>query len=318
MRRLLLLLLPLADILLLPLVYPAALLLKNIRKAGVHRMPLARRALLQVGMFPIRDHYYDPQFDFRAPHAPFDAPRDLPAVDLAHQRQLDWLAGMTYAAELSDIPREKPATLGFHFNNRSFEGGDAEIWYQTIRMLKPRRIIEIGSGNSTLMAMRALAANRAEDAAYTCRHICIEPYEMGWLEQSGVEVLRQKVEEVDLAFFAQLEAGDILFIDSSHIIRPQGDVLFEYLEVLPRLKSGVVVHVHDIFTPRNYPEDWLAGEVRLWNEQYLLEAFLCDNREWEVLAALNFLFHESRPQLTAAAPYLDPAVEPRSFYMRRR
>ena len=74
---------------------------------------------------------------------------------------------------------------------------------------------------------------------------------------------------------------DILFIGSSHVIRPQGDVLFEYLELLPTLKRGVIVHVHDIFSPRDYPQSWLLDEVRLWNEQYLLEAFLTDNEHWK-------------------------------------
>lgn len=96
---------------------------------------------------------------------------------------------------------------------------------------------------------------------------------MTWLEEVGVSVVRKKVEEVELSFFSRLQGNDILFIDSSHIICPQGDVLFEYLELLPSLNKGVIVHVHDIFSPKNYLKQWLQDEIWFWNEQYLLEAF---------------------------------------------
>ena len=121
-----------------------------------------------------------------------------------------------------------------------------------------------------------------------------------------------------MAVFSQLEANDILFIDSSHIIRPQGDVLFEYLELLPTLASGVTVHMHDIFSPRNYPAEWLKEEVRFWNEQYLLEAFLAHNADWEIVAALNYLQHAHPAKLKTVCPYLEGSGQPGSFYMRRR
>ena len=140
------------------------------------------------------------------------------------------------------------------------------------------------------MAREALAQNLREDASYNCRHICIEPYEMDWLDGvSGIEVLCQKIEQMDNQLLLELEKDDILFIDSSHVIRPQGDVLCEYLEILPILKPGVMVHIHDIFTPRDYLDHWLIDEVKLWNEQYLLEAFLSCNSQFEIIAALNFL-----------------------------
>ena len=140
-----------------------------------------------------------------------------------------------------------PIALSFYLKNGAFESGDAEYWYQIIRTIKPARIFEVGSGHSTLMAINAINKNHEEDSTYRCKHVCIEPYEMPWLESSDVSVIRKKVEEVELSFFSQLQEGDILFIDSSHIIRPQGDVLFECLELLPSLNTGVVVHVHDIF-----------------------------------------------------------------------
>lgn len=158
-----------------------------------------------------------------------------------------------------------------------------------IRRTRPSRILEIGSGNSTLMMLEALRANNAENAAFSCKLTCVEPYEKPWLEDLGVELIRTPVEQLGLDVLLQLGKGDILFIDSSHMIRPQGDMLFEYLEVLPRLAPGVFVRIHDIFTPQDYPAIWIKNEVRFWNELYLVEAFLSHNADFEIVAALNML-----------------------------
>ena len=140
---------------------------------------------------------------------------------------------------------------------------------------------------------------------------------MPWLEKTGVSVIRQRIEDIDLTFFKELEEDDVLFIDSSHIIRPQGDVLFEYLELLLTLNRGVIVHVHDIFSPKNYPSLWLQEQVRFWNEQYLLEAFLSHNTDWEIIGALNYLHHNHYEALKVAAPFLTPDREPGSFYIQK-
>ncbi len=140
---------------------------------------------------------------------------------------------------------------------------------------------------------------------------------MPWLEKTEVTVIREKVENVDISFFSELGEGDILFIDSSHIIRPEGDVLFEYLQLLPTLKKGVIVHVHDIFSPRNYPEVWLRDDVRFWNEQYLLEAFLTHNASWDVIGSLNYLHHNHYEELKKVCPFLTQDREPGSFYLQK-
>ena len=298
-----------------PLVYPVAWLLKIIRKVGVQRLPLCKNALMSVGVFPLRDHYYEPQFDNRNPRQDFSQDRNLPGIDWNIQGQLKMLETFTFSEELLGLPQAKQDPLEFHFNNGSFESGDAEYWYQVIRAIKPKRIFEVGSGNSTLIAVKAINKNHEEDPSYRCEHICIEPYEMPWLEKTGISVIRKKIEEVDLSLFSQLQANDILFIDSSHIIRPQGDVLFEYLELLPSLNQGVIVHIHDIFSPKNYLKEWLIEDVRFWNEQYLLEAFLSHNSTWSIIGALNFLHHNHYEQLERIAPFLSPEREPGSFYI---
>lgn len=309
--------LSMVDWLLVPCVWAAASLLKAVRKIGIRHLPRSRATLMRVGIYPLRRHYYEPQFDHRTPRRPYSAERPLPAINWNVQGQLRWLAQFRHANELVDLPMAPTAGAPFHFNNDAFMSGDAEVWYQLVRATKPKRIFEVGSGHSTRLAMLAIERNRAENPGYACRHVCIEPYEMPWLENTGVEVVRKRVEDLPVAFFAELAAGDILFIDSSHVIRPQGDVLFEYLELLPTLASGVVVHVHDIFSPRDYPESWLVSQVKFWNEQYLLEAFLSENDAWRIVGALNFLHHAHYESLKAVAPRLEPGREPGSFYLHR-
>jgi hypothetical protein len=310
--------LPLLDVMLAPLVYPAGLLLKSVRKAGVHKLPLCKSALMRVGVFPIYNHYYEPQFDNRNPKPDFSHERNLPGIDWNILGQLNMLRSFTFSQELYRLPKARcPDPMEFYLSNGAFESGDAEYWYQMIRSIKPKRIFEVGSGNSTLMAVKAIRKNHEQDSSYTCEHVCFEPYEMPWLEKVGVTVIRKKVEEMETSFFSQLQANDILFIDSSHIIRPQGDVLFEYLELLPSLNKGVIVHVHDIFSPRNYPKGLLIDQVRFWNEQYLLEAFLSHNGSWSVIGALNFLRHNYYEDFASVAPFLSSDREPGSFYIQK-
>jgi hypothetical protein len=305
------------DVLLAVLVYPAAFLLGTIRRVGVRSMPHCKRALLRVGVFPIVKHYYEPLFDARALPRPLSEPRALPGLDLNVPGQLALLDAFDFNEEMPTALFEPAGDAAFRFGNGAFESGDAEFLYNLVRLRKPRRIVEIGSGSSTLVAIRANRMNQSDALAEPCRHICIEPYEMPWLESTGVTVVRQRVEDVDRTIFAELEAGDLLFIDSSHVIRPQGDVLFEYLELLPSLASGVLVHVHDIFTPRDYPASWIVDEVKFWNEQYLLEAFLISNDSWRVLAALNYLHHDHHEALAAKCPFLTEDSMPGSFYIQK-
>jgi predicted O-methyltransferase YrrM len=302
---------PIGDVLLAPFVLAAALLLKMVRRVGVYRMRLGRAILRGVGVFPIRDHYYEPLFDPRHLRRPLSEDRALPGIDLNAAEQLTLLERHRFQDELHALPRARRSGFEYWYDNPNFGPGDAEILYGLIRLHRPATIIEIGSGMSTLMAANAVRANRAEDGAYACRQLCIEPYEMAWLEElPGVEVVRRRLEDLDDGLFRALGPGDMLFIDSSHVIRPQGDVLREFLEVLPVLKPGVLVHVHDIFTPRDYPEEWLVDQVRLWNEQYLVEAFLSHNRDFRIVAAVNWLSRHHRDRLAAKCPVFAEGLAP--------
>jgi predicted O-methyltransferase YrrM len=319
-KKVLLSVLPIADLILAPLVFLAGYLLKGVRRAGVERMPLSKMALLQVGVFPIRNHYYEPLFDARGLTRPLDEDRALPGIDWNLQEQLELLHSLSFNEELRRlaVPQGAEPSIFQSGAAANFESGDAEFLYNFIRKKKPARVFEIGSGKSTRIAAAAIKRNRDEAPGYRCKHVCIEPYEAPWLEQTGATVIRRRVEEVGSGLFGELSRGDLLFIDSSHVLRPQGDVVFEYLELLPSLKPGVVVHMHDIFSPKDYPREWVVDQVRFWNEQYVLEAFLTCNRDWKVVAALNLLHHHHFEKLQGVCPFLTPDREPGSFYMEKK
>ena len=316
-----LILFKLLDIICLPLTILTGLWLKLLTTVGLHKTSVGKNTLLFFGILPIRDHYYQPLINPKKHlRTSLRAERFLPGIAMNTAMQLEILKSFDFNSELAIFPVNSQGDQNvFYYNNGSFEAGDAEYLYNIIRLFKPSQVIEIGSGNSTLIAVKALEKNKELDIHYKSKHICIEPFEQPWLKSLPVQVERRKVEEMDLSLFQSLTANDVLFIDSSHIIRPQGDVLFEYLEILPTLNTGVLVHIHDIFTPRDYPDSWILEEHRLWNEQYLLEAFLTLNQSFEILGAVNFLSHQYSKELSSKCPIFasQQNKEPGSFWMRK-
>jgi hypothetical protein len=297
---------------------PAALVLLAYRRLGSQNLPWTTNLLKKIGLFPIRNHYYEPLFDHSQLRDPLSDDRNLPGINLNVEGQVDLLRRLTYTSELIQLRLNEKSLnrLPSYLENGSFGAGDAEFLYQFLRATKPHRVIEIGSGYSTRIANMALQRNLLESGIEST-HTCIEPYEMKWLESLvGTDVIRKRVENCDLDWSKELGPGDLLFVDSSHIIRPQGDVLKEYLEILPQLASGVYVHVHDIFTPKDYPHGWIVERVRFWNEQYLLEAILSKSNRYEVVGALNYLKHHHFEELKNVCPYLTLDREPGSIYIK--
>ncbi len=263
-------------------------------------------------------HFYQPIPDTQSlPETLWDRPSALVGIDMNDAMQLDLLRNHfpKLRREYDEFPVEPTGEPGrFHFNNGLFDGTDALVAYCMIRHFKPRLIIEVGSGFSSLVAAEAIAKNKNSAL------ICIEPYPPDFLRQGfpGLHsLIEKKVEEIDIGFFSQLESGDILFVDSSHTVKIGGDVNYLFLEVLPRLKPGVIVHVHDIFLPFDYRRDWVMDELRFWTEQYLLQAFLTFNSEFEVLMANSYLNRDHQEDLKATFPNL-ASWRGGSFWMRRR
>ena len=273
----------------------------------------------QHGFHVTPAHFYQPIPELRTLRPSlWEKPSDAVGIDFREAAQLALLRELgAYTHELDDVPFEAPKrpearstdAPRYYFDNGAFGGTDAHVLYAMVRHLRPRQVLEVGSGWSTLVTERALAAN----GSGTLR--CIEPYPPPWLRGS-FELIRARAEDAGLAPFAELAANDILFIDSSHVVKIGSDVNFLFLEVLPRLASGVVVHVHDILLPYEMRKSWVLDEHRFWNEQYLLQAFLAFNREFEVLLGNSFLEHRHLDALKAAFPR-SPWWGGVSFWMRR-
>jgi predicted O-methyltransferase YrrM len=300
---------PIADLVMTPITFIAATAFKKMRENNFRDFPRNKKLLFKKGVFPILDHYYEPMFNTKHLQYSLRDDRELNSLDMNAEQQLELLNQFRYNDELLAIPMEKTAKHEYHYNNGSFLSGDSEYLYNMIRHLKPANIIEIGSGFSTLMALKAIEKNKSENATYNSNMMCVEPYEMAWLEKTDAVVIRKKVEDIEMSFFEKLEANDILFIDSSHIIRPQGDVLFIYLRILPVIKPGVYIHIHDIFTPKDYLDEWIYKNIRLWNEQYLVEAFLSYNEHFKITGALNFLRHNYYNEFSSKCPILKKHIE---------
>jgi Methyltransferase domain len=305
------------DILLSPLTLLAVVWFRIARYWGIKNLYLTKKIFLKLGMFPIVDHYYEPLFDYRKVLSSHD--KIGSSLSLDAKKQMIFLKQLNYADELGMIPDHSESATEYYYRNGSFGSGDADLYYSIVRQTKPNKILEVGSGFSTRVALKAVQKNKEKNADYCCLITCIEPYEMPWLEELDVKLIRKKVEEIDLTIFNLLDENDILFIDSSHMIRPGGDVLFLILRILPKLKKGVLIHFHDIFTPAEYPIGWLKDEFRMWNEQYLLEALLLNNNSFEVIAALNFLNKNYRREVANIFPALAKEVErePGSFWIRK-
>lgn len=188
---------------------------------------------------------------------------------------------------------------------RMYGDMDAVVLYAMLRELKPARVVELGSGVSTDIIREAIGRP----------HRVFDPYAN---DRTGLEVARVSAVDVPLSVFRELEAGDVLFVDTSHTVKTGGDVTRIVLDVLPVLASGVVVHVHDVFLPFEYPRAWAEEQQLYWAEQYLLQAFLIGNREWEVLLGCAAV-QDAYPELVARhAPGHGPDARPGAFWMRRR
>lgn len=283
---------------------------------------------LKQGFLPMRVHYYSPVPDLQdlAQRQVWQIKSDLPGLDFRIEQQVEFLRslGAQYGDECNwpSTPTGNPQE--FYTENNSFSFGCAASLHSVLRYYKSRRVFEIGSGNSSLVFSAALRRNLAD--GYPCEYTIIDPYPAPLVKNelpSLTNIIPERVELVDISLFKSLGEGDILFIDSGHTVRTGGDVKFLFLDVLPRLAPGVVVHIHDINLPYEYPEVYFTnpGFRMFWTEAYLLQAFLAFNSEFEVLLALNYLMNDKKDEFCRAFPYYDPALHKAisgSFWMRRK
>ena len=250
----------------------------------------------------------------------WEQPAPMPGVTIDSRVHLEYVRSVLspYFAEFQP-PLDRPHGEGeFYLDNGYYGPGDAELLYAMIRHHKPRRLLELGAGFSTLVSARACAVNAGEGRPVEFVSVDPEPrIRLGAATPGLTRLERRSAAAVPLEQFLELEGGDMLFVDTSHTVKLGSEVNFLVLQVLPRLRAGVLVHFHDIFLPYEYPRAWFVRGQSL-AEQYLLHAFLCGNRSYEVLMAAHALARRHRKELTLLIPSL-PAVHygPAAFWIRR-
>ncbi len=216
-----------------------------------------------------------------------------------------------------DFPLEAASELQYYYANDQFSCLDAEVLFCLLRHVKPKTVIEVGSGFSTLVISEV---NR-RFLNGKLNLWCIEPFPRHFLlnDQSGViGVIAKPVQAISPLFFKSLGSGDVLFIDCSHVSKTGSDVNYLLFEVIPRLETGVYIHIHDIFLPDEYPRVWAIDEGRNWNEQYLIRAFLQFNASFEVIWASHLMASRCTEQILNVFPRVARLGAGGSLWLRKR
>jgi hypothetical protein len=199
-----------------------------------------------------------------------------------------------------------------------YGGLDAEVLYAMVRRLRPARVVEIGAGWSSLVVADAAARNAAEGAPVEHRVYDPQPSPLLANLDADVAVTACEAQAIAPEVFAALGAGDVLFVDTTHAVKPGGDVVRLLLEVVPALAPGVVVHVHDFFRPFEYPRELVEFWGAYWQEHYLLQGFLAFNDAFEVLLANHALARLHHERVRAVVPSLEPAMMPSALWLQRK
>ncbi|MGB8257397.1 MAG: class I SAM-dependent methyltransferase [Pseudonocardiaceae bacterium] len=249
-------------------------------------------------------HYYSPISSAEDVDRALSWPAEAPGIDLRADAQTMLMR------ELDLSPPTGPRWTASESNNM-YGPADSTIYAAILRKFRPHVVIEVGSGYSTAVLLDTAAACEFETEV-----TCIEPYpkrlESVLDPADEVRLLGQPVQEVPITYFKSLRAGDILFIDSTHVAKVGSDVCWIFLRIFPLLSPGVLVHIHDIFWPFTYPEAWLR-EGRDWNECYLLNSLLIDTSRWEIVLFSSWFWKNC----TDLVPFNLRNDQPGSIWIRR-
>jgi predicted O-methyltransferase YrrM len=245
-----------------------------------------------------------------------------PGIDWNLQEQLALLEQLTpHRAEMLSLPDFSAVTQDGY--GPGYGEVEALLLYLTLRHFKPSRVVEVGSGVSTFYTLNALDTNRKQDNV-TSKLTCIEPYPNDKLRslvsERNVGLLACQVQDAGFEIFESLSANDLLFIDSSHVSKKDSDVDFLFLEVLPRLRKDVLIHIHDISLPMPAlpREHFLFDTYLFWNENALVRAFLTFNTAFRIVMCQSYLHHHKPEALKALVPTYNPQTHfPTSLWLRR-
>ncbi len=254
----------------------------------------------RLGFHLVAHHYYEPIPDVRHIHNHLKTPHFLDGIDYRLDEACELLRTFEqYKNEYAALPPTSAGMYGY---------ADSMCLYSMIRHFKPKRVVEVGSGESSGVLAAAISAGDLP-----VEHTCIEPYPRGPLPGRHIQ---KPVQDVELDVFSALDRGDVLFIDSTHVAKVGSDVLDQFFRIIPALRPGVLIHFHDIFLPFEYNERYLCEKRYYWNEQYVLGAFLLNNNQSRVLLPTQYL-HRNRPDaMKRTFPKYDPAAHnPTSFWI---
>jgi hypothetical protein len=241
-------------------------------------------------------------------HPVFPVPSAFEDVDPAPF--LESLA--SFRDRFDSFERSADNSVGYTFDNNFYTSPDAEVLYTMVRRHAPSTVVEVGSGNSTKIVRQAL-----RDGHLDGRIEAIDPEPRADVQELVDRIQRRRVESGwDVSPFEKLREGDVLVIDSSHAVRTGNDVAFLYLRVLPSLSPGVIIHVHDIFIPFEYPREWVLNEQHGWNEQYLVHALLRGNSGFDVLWPGRYMQYEL-DEFSQYFPHISPSAQASSLWLRR-
>lgn len=205
----------------------------------------------------------------------------------------------------------------YRIGNLSLSYGDAVGLFSMLSILSPNKIIEVGSGwtSAIMLDLNEFFWGGTKDISF------VEPYPQTLKKilktDDNVELIEESLQKVPLSYFQSLDEGDVLFIDSTHVSKYGSDVNYLFFEILPRLKKGVIIHLHDIFYPFEYPHRWIKSGM-VWNEDYLLRAFLQYNKEFEIVFFQNYLEKAHRDIFIENWPFDDKTIHGGSFWMRKK
>lgn len=248
-------------------------------------------------------HFYSPMNSDEDVERALSWPAEAPGVDLRGREQLELFKDLVPLFD--DVPERRYKANGMYGLS------DASVYQAVVRHFRPKRVVEVGSGFST-----AKLLDTAERYLPDLDITCVEPYPdrlRALLQRHDrVEVIESPVQDVPTQIFTSLEGCDVLFIDSTHVAKAGSDVVWLFTQVLPLLQKGVVVHIHDVFWPFEYPAEWLR-EGRNWNEDYFVHAFLCHNNAWQIEVFNSWIWRQ-HPELVPTGLRTE---SPGSIWLRR-
>lgn len=268
------------------------------------------RVRSEAPLFVPPGHYYSPVVNVhelqrtrakvRAPQQAIHGTRLNPAAQFEVFKRLSAKFGAI------QFPIKSDDNFRYYFENDFYTYGDALILSAVVQTFRPHRIVEVGSGYSSAVILDTLDKIDAAERSTKC--VFVEPYpdrlkSLLWPnDRDRVTIIEKPVQETDISLFADLEAGDIVFFDTTHVLKTNSDVHYELFSILPALRSGVIIHFHDVFDGFEYPDAWILNDNRSWNELYALRAFLMYNNAFDVLLLNDLIGRRFATEARAISP----------------